>query len=133
MTRRIGGVATLVVVVLASPGGATAQTTVVRADRMLDVVSGRVVSSAVVVIEGDRISSVGGNVPNGADVIDLGDVTLVPGLTDLHTHLTRDIEGDWTNQATRETDADAALRGARNAKRTLHAGFGAGAGDLQSA
>ncbi|MCZ6918148.1 MAG: amidohydrolase family protein [Gemmatimonadetes bacterium] len=123
MTKRIAGVATFVMVFMALPVGTAAQTTVVRADRMLDVVSGQVVSGAVVVIEGDRIVSVGGNVPDGADVIDLGDVTLVPGLTDLHTHLTGDIEGDWTNQATRETDADAALRGARNAKRTLYAGF----------
>ncbi|MFB3069417.1 MAG: amidohydrolase family protein, partial [Gemmatimonadales bacterium] len=90
---------------------AQAQTKVVRADRMLDVTLGRVVSNAVVVVEGERIVRVGGSVPRGAEVIDLGDVTLVPGLTDLHTHFTGDIEGDWTNRTTRNTDADAALRG----------------------
>ncbi len=105
------------------PGVADAQTKVVRADRMLDVTSGRIVSNAVVVVEGERIVRVGGSVPRDAEVIDLGDVTLVPGLTDLHTHFTGDIEGDWTNRTTRNTDADAALRGARNAKRTLMAGF----------
>ncbi len=97
------------------PGAADAQTRVVRADRMLDVVAGRVVSNVVVVVEGERIVRVGGSVPRGAEVIDLGDVTLVPGLTDLHTHFAYDIEGDWTNRTTRNTDADAALRGARNA------------------
>ncbi len=105
------------------PEAADAQTRVVRADRMLDVVAGRVVSNAVVVVEGERIVRVGGSVPRDAEVIDLGDVTLVPGLTDLHTHFASDIEGDWTNRTTRNTDADAALRGARNAKRTLIAGF----------
>lgn len=102
---------------------AVGQTSVVRADRLLDVVSGRIVSPAVVVVDNGRITRVGGGVPGGAEVIDLGDVTLVPGLTDLHTHLSADIEGDWTNRAVRETDADAALRGARNARRTLMAGF----------
>ena len=105
------------------PATADAQTRVVRADRMLDVAAGRVVSNAVVVVEGERIVRVGGSVPRDAEVIDLGDVTLVPGLTDLHTHFAYDIEGDWTNRTTRTTDADAALRGARNAKRTLMAGF----------
>ena len=105
------------------PATADAQTRVVRADRMLDVASGRIVSNAVVVVEGDRIVRVGGSVPRDAEVIDLGDVTLVPGLTDLHTHFAYDLEGDWTNRITRNTDADAALRGARNAKRTLMAGF----------
>ena len=75
--------------------------------------AGRVVSNAVVVVEGERIVRVGGSVPRDAEVIDLGDVTLVPGLTDLHTHFTGDIEGDWTNRTTRNTDADAALRGVR--------------------
>ncbi len=103
--------------------GVDAQTRVVCADRMLDVASGRIVPNAVVVVEGDRIARVGGAVPPDAEVIDLGDVTLVPGLTDLHTHLAFDLEGDWTNRQARETDADAALRGARNARRTLMAGF----------
>jgi imidazolonepropionase-like amidohydrolase len=107
----------------AVPGETAAQATVVRADRMLDVVSGRMVTNAVIVVEGGRIASVGGGVPQGAEVIDLGDVTLVPGLTDLHTHLTGSLEGDWTNRGVRETEADAALRGARNARRTLMAGF----------
>ncbi len=102
---------------------AQAQTTVVRADRMLDVESGRIVSNAVVVIEGGRISRVGGAVPTGESVIDLGDVTLLPGLMDAHTHLGYDLESDWVNQPVKETAADVALRGARNAKRTLMAGF----------
>jgi len=97
--------------------------TIVRADRMLDVEGGRIVENAVIVIENGLIQSVNpGTVPDG-DVIDLGDVTLLPGLIDTHVHLTGDLEGDWFNRAVRETAVDEALRGARNARKTLMAGF----------
>jgi imidazolonepropionase-like amidohydrolase len=103
--------------------GPAAAQTIVRADRMLDVERGRIVRPAVVVIEDGRIRSVNPeSVPDGR-VIDLGDVMLLPGLMDMHVHLTGDIEGDWVNRAVREGPADWALRGARNAERTLLAGF----------
>lgn len=103
---------------------AWAETTVLRAKAYLDVEAGEIVSPAVVVIEDGRIVAVNpGSVPDGGRTIDLGDLTLVPGLTDLHTHLTLDIEGDWVNARVKTLPADWALRGARNAKRTLHAGF----------
>ena len=47
----------------------------------------------------------------------------MPGLIDAHTHLTYDIEGDWVTRPVRELPADAALRGVRNARRTIDAGF----------
>jgi imidazolonepropionase-like amidohydrolase len=91
---------------------------------MFDPVAGTVTGPAVVVTEGDRIRDVNPAAPPaGATVVDLGDVTLLPGLIDTHTHLTFDIEGDWVTRDVRETPADAALRGARNARRTLLAGF----------
>jgi len=97
--------------------------TVIRAARMLDVESGRIVNNPVVVVEGDRIVSVGGRAPRGAQLLDLGDVTLVPGLTDLHTHLSSSLEGNWVMRQVTEDDADAALRAAKNARITLMAGF----------
>jgi imidazolonepropionase-like amidohydrolase len=110
--------------VLLSPGLTSAQTTtVVRAARWLDVSAGEVKSPAVVTVQGGRITAVGGQVPPGAQVIDLGDVTIVPGLIDAHTHLTGDIEGNWVIRSVTELPADSALRGARNAARTLQAGF----------
>jgi len=96
---------------------------VLRAARWLDVSAGQVRAPAVVVVQDGRIASVGGEIPPGARAVDLGDVTLLPGLIDVHTHLTGDIEGDWVTRDVRELPADAALRGARNAKRTLEAGF----------
>ncbi len=70
---------------------ATANTRlVIRAARMLDARRGVVVNGAAVVVEGDRVTAVGANipVPAGAKVIDLGDMTLLPGLIDAHTHIT---------------------------------------------
>src|SRR3569832_1365459 len=70
---------------------ATANTRlVIRAARMLDVRSGEIIPDAGVVVEGDRITAAGANVsaPAGAKLIDLGDVTLLPGLIDAHTHIT---------------------------------------------
>ena len=107
-------------------GSATAQQQpiVVRAARMVDVTKGQLVAPAVLVISGDKIRSVGASeVPAGARTIDLGDLTLMPGLIDAHTHLTMDVSGDWVTRSVRELPADAALRGARNARLTLLAGF----------
>ncbi|QXD14421.1 amidohydrolase family protein [Rhodocaloribacter litoris] len=101
-----------------------AQPAALRAARMLDVETGRIVAPAVVVVEGARISAVNPPaLPEGAAVLDLGDVTLLPGLIDMHTHLTGDLSGDWVHRPVRETAADAALRGAKNARTTLLAGF----------
>jgi imidazolonepropionase-like amidohydrolase len=69
--------------------------TVVRAARMLDVKTGSVIANASVVVTGGRITAAGANVaaPAGATVIDLGDVMLMPGLIDSHTHLLQNYEG----------------------------------------
>jgi len=96
----------------------------VHAARMVDVVSGDVVNDVYVLIEGERIAGVGGReIVGGAKVIDLGDTTLLPGLIDMHTHLTLDLFGDYLVDFLRDTAADTALRAAKNAKATLHAGF----------
>jgi imidazolonepropionase-like amidohydrolase len=60
-----------------------------RAARLLEIESGRIVSPAEVVVQGGRIVEVGSAVkqPAGAQVIDLGDCTLLPGLIDAHVHL----------------------------------------------
>lgn len=114
----------LMLAALFSQGALAQRVTVVRASRWLDVVGGEVRSPANIVIEGSVIRSVGPrDAPAGATTIDLGDVTLLPGLIDTHTHLTMDFEGDWADRPVHELAADAALRGARNAMRTLQAGF----------
>ncbi|HSB54402.1 MAG TPA: amidohydrolase family protein [Gemmatimonadales bacterium] len=106
------------------PALLTAQTTTaVTARRMLDLRSGRMIDNPVVVIQDGRITAVGSTAPAGVTPINLGDVTLLPGFMDLHTHLTMSIDGNWAVREVFETPADAALRGAANARKTLLAGF----------
>lgn len=100
------------------------ETVVLRAARLLDVAAGRIVTNAVIVIEDERIVAVNpASVPEDAETIDLGDVTLLPGLIDTHVHLTGDLDRDSFNRSIRQSAPDAALRAARNARRTLLAGF----------
>ncbi len=97
---------------------------IITADRYLDVNTGRIESPAVFVIDGDKILSINSLViPATGARTDLGDVTLLPGLMDVHTHITLDVVPDWDVEASRETAADWAIRGAVNAKKTLMAGF----------
>ena len=62
---------------------------VLHAARLLDVKTGRILKPGEILVEGDRIAEVGTSVkhPPGAEVIDLGDRTLLPGLIDAHIHL----------------------------------------------
>jgi imidazolonepropionase-like amidohydrolase len=66
---------------------------VLRAARLLDVKGGHLVAGRQIVIEGDRIVSLGpAEAPAaGSQLIDLGNATLLPGLIDAHTHLTFDL------------------------------------------
>jgi imidazolonepropionase-like amidohydrolase len=68
---------------------AEAPPTVIRAAHLLDVRAGRLVGRSAVVVSGGRIQAVGSDlkVPAGAETIDLGSLTLVPGLIDAHVHL----------------------------------------------
>jgi imidazolonepropionase-like amidohydrolase len=97
---------------------------VVRGARLIDGRGGVPISAAVIVIRGDRIEAVGSGltVPPGSRVIDLGGATLLPGLIDLHTHLTS-TGVHWEDELLKTTPGQAALHGARNALVTLEAGF----------
>ena len=104
--------------------GAAAQTTYVKAGRMIDVVDGRLRTQQVIVIDGDRIDRVGAGIaiPAGANVIDLGDATVLPGLIDMHVHLTGDASAQGYENLAASVPRNA-LFGAANARRTLNAGF----------
>src|ERR1022692_2810265 len=102
-----------------------AQTVVVRAGRLFDPATGRMLDRPATVIVENKISSVSnGNPPSisGATLIDLGDATLLPGFIDVHTHLTSDAGGGGY-EGLGISSPRAALIGAKNARLTLLAGF----------
>ena len=114
---------------LVSLGAAGAQSSpapkmvAIRAGRLLDVKTGKTLSNQVIVIQDDKIVSVGSSaqIPAGALTIDLSNATVLPGLIDAHTHITGTTNFGYSRlgiSIPRE-----ALNGARNARVTLDAGF----------
>src|SRR5258708_3835635 len=100
--------------------------TVIYAGHLLDVKTGRMINNAIVVIQGDRIVSVGssqdiGTPAAGTKEIHLANTTLVPGLIDAHTHITFD--PNFGYQELGISIPKEALIGAKNARITLEAGF----------
>lgn len=121
---RIRTSAAVAALMVAFAPGAHAETVVLRADRYLDVVAGRHVSPAVVVVEGTMITAVNpATLPAGARTLDLSGHTLLPGLMDAHVHLNYELGEGWETEPLRFTTGDFALRAVPNAKATLLAGF----------
>jgi imidazolonepropionase-like amidohydrolase len=103
---------------------AHAETIVIEAAQYLDVVGGKLVTPAVIVVEGERIALINpAKRPTGARTISLAGHTLMPGLMDAHTHLNYDLVEGWETEPVRLTAGEYALRAVPNAERTLRAGF----------
>lgn len=114
---------------------ASARRVVVRAGHVLDVKSGKMLADQAIVIEGDKVVSVGpasSAQTSGATIIDLPNATVLPGLIDAHTHLT--MNPSFGYQTLGISSPRQALIGAHNARMTLEAGFttvrNVGAGDF---
>jgi imidazolonepropionase-like amidohydrolase len=124
--KRIAALALSLFAVTAFAADAPPKVVALRAARMIDGRGGAVVSPAVIVIRGNKIDSIGGAVPAGAQVIDLGDMTLLPGLIDAHVHtlLQGDITSeDYDSQLFKESLAYRALRASKAVKIALGNGF----------
>ena len=99
--------------------------TVIKAGRLIDTIAGKVLENQTIIVEGDRIKAVGSNltVPSGAEVIDLSKMTVMPGFTDSHVHITGQAGGDYYETLFRRNVMDEAVSAHIYAKRTLDAGF----------
>ncbi|HME40066.1 MAG TPA: amidohydrolase family protein [Steroidobacteraceae bacterium] len=112
---------------LADAAPAPARPIVLKAAHLFDSVSGKLIEHGMVVVSGTKIEAVGSDVkiPDNAQVIDLGDATLLPGFIDAHVHLSQESSPDWYHDnfdSLMRFPAEQALYGAHYAKVTLEAG-----------
>jgi len=125
MIGRMTGFAVLLMAVCACVAQPATPRVVVHAGKLVDVKTGKLLSDQVVVIQGDKIASVGPAsevTPSSSDkIIDLPHATVLPGLIDVHTHLTGDPSFGYESLAI--SIPREALTGAKNARITLNAGF----------
>ena len=107
-----------------------AAVTVIRAGRLLDPEAGRILINQIIVVEGTRIREVGPNVaiPAGAQVIDLSQATVMPGLVEAHNHLALTYKPVPENNVyyytyVQESTALRAIQAASNGMQMLNSGF----------
>ncbi|MDF2179359.1 amidohydrolase family protein [Aliiglaciecola sp. CAU 1673] len=105
---------------------AQADITVVKADALLDVKTGKLQQKPLLILEDNRIRDIGEQgklaIPEGAKLLDLSGQTLLPGLMDMHVHITSDAAVHGYKGLAVSLPAET-ITGVANAKTTLEAGF----------
>jgi len=110
-------------------GSLNAQVIAIKAGKLVDPDAGTAASNQIILVEGSTIKAVGSNVaiPAGARVVDLSSMTVLPGLTDSHTHMLLtfhpDIDGTYFITTVGYTTAYRAIEGVANARSMLESGF----------
>jgi imidazolonepropionase-like amidohydrolase len=125
MLRRISfSAVSLLCCAAVSLGQETPQVSVVRAGKLLDVGSGRLLTNQLILVRAGKIEAVGKHiaVPSGTATIDLSKFTVLPGLIDCHTHLA-DAGDSEPLHVLEKTSAEIAYPAIPNARVTLLAGF----------
>ena len=109
---------------------ALAQTTAIRAGRIVDPDSGAMTTNQIILVEKDKITAIGANIaiPSEANVIDLSNATVLPGLFDAHTHLCLSVNpqrdhGNYYFTTLLDPDSFRAIQGVANARAMLESGF----------
>ena len=123
--------ARLLALLLLFTGSAFAQTTAIRAGNLIDPATGAVAKNQIILVRDGKIVAVGPQIrfPADAEVIDLSNAWVLPGLMDAHTHITMNLQpapiglSVWESAYVKESSAYRALRGAVNARLLVEAGF----------
>lgn len=126
MLRRLA--VAIAIVIWFVPALAAAERVAVRAGTLIDGMGGAPAHNVVILIENGKFTAVGAGVtiPPDARVIDLSKSTVMPGFIDAHVHLVGRVIGEgwnWEDAAVRDLPQEGAIRGVRNARLTLEAGF----------
>ena len=123
---QLPGLATLLLCVAFAPFQVAAQNMVIKGATILDVTNGDLIKNHVVIVKDGRIDAISparsADIPKGIEVIDLQGHTLLPGLIDMHVHLTSG-GGYYGYERLKLTDERRAILGVVHAKQTLMAGF----------
>ena len=119
------GIALIALMTTALTAPASSEVTAIRAGHLVNPADGSIRSDVTILVEDGRIVAVGPEVPTpeAAEVLDLGNDFVLPGLIDAHTHLCEMIPvesrvgGSFTLHLVRNTTADRVLQGVANARR----------------
>jgi imidazolonepropionase-like amidohydrolase len=121
----------ILILLLTLTCAAAAQTIVVRAGHLIDPATGTVSDNQTIVVENGKMVAIGGaaQAPANAQVIDLFNEWVMPGMVDAHTHITMNLppsppgESLWENYLLRESTGLRTARGLKNAELMLNSGF----------
>src|SRR5438128_6001927 len=130
MRKTLITIAAVLVAGIALQAQAPPSVTVIRAGRLLDPDAGRILTNQMIVVEGTRIRDVGPNaaIPAGAQVVDLSNLTVMPGLVDAHNHLALTYKPEPESNVyyytyVQDSTALRAIQAASNGIQMLAAGF----------
>jgi imidazolonepropionase-like amidohydrolase len=125
LARRLAPLTLVLLVSSAFLAAITPTVTFIKAGRLIDTETGRGLINQVIRVEDGSIRAVAGNmvVPPGAAVIDLSSATVLPGLIDVHVHITGEATGNYYDALFRKSFVDSAVLAHVYARRTLEAGF----------